>query len=225
MTKHPSDESRPVWNVGDREVIFIRLANIYKQRLASDVEAEPVLENEHPISPSDISSDGRTLVFREHKDGKRAIRLYDFETGEARDYLRVDGRVTQSRLSPDNRWIAYNSDATGRDEVYVESFPERGERFQVSATGGGQPIWRGDGRELYYYKYDSGEMMAVPIDMDADANPIGKPVAPFKTNLRNDDYDVSKDGQRFLLNRRLDRAPVHSLVLIQNWTAGLTPAQ
>ena len=57
--------------------------------------------------------------------------------------------------------------------------------------------------------------------MDADANPIGEPFVLFTTTLRLDDYDVSKDGQRFLINRRLDREPVHELVLIQNWAAGL----
>jgi len=67
--------------------------------------------------------------------------------------------------------------------------------------------------------------VAVPVDMDADANPIGEPFALFSTNLRDADYDVSNDGQRFLINRRLDREPVHSLVLIQNWAAGLTPAE
>ena len=218
MTAHPSDESRPVWAPDDSEIYFFRLGNIYKQRVASNIEADVVLESENPISPMDMTADGRTLLYREFDESaNRVMHLLDLESGETRVFLRFDGSGMQARLSPDGKWVAYNATLDGPHQIYIESFPGRGERFQVSKSGGGQPIWRGDGRELYYYEFDTSRLMAVPVDMDAESNPIGEPVPLFKANLRLDDFDVMKDGQRFLLNRRLDREPVHELVLIQGW--------
>jgi Tol biopolymer transport system component len=120
-------------------------------------------------------------------------------------------------LSPDGRWLAYGSDATRRLEVYVRRRDDAtgASALRVSADGGNFPRWRGDGRELYYVD-DNGRMMAVPVALGAQPT-IGAPEALFQALLEeaaDTQYDVTPDGQRFLLNRTLieDRVPV-SVVL------------
>jgi hypothetical protein len=130
-----------------------------------------------------------------------------------------------SQFSPDENWISYSSNESGRLEVYVERFPDRGERFKVSKDGGKHARWRGDGRELFYLTL-AGDMMSVPVNMNAtDMAPIGEPTVLFSTRLRDDDYDVTSDGQRFLVNQRLDPKSTKSLVFVQNWPGRIADAE
>ena len=117
---------------------------------------------------------------------------------------------------------------TGRTEVYVESFPTSGAKWQISKNGWHHPKWRGDGKELFYYAAD-GQLMAVPIKGDA-AVEIGTPVPLFTPRLLNGpnvgqgfraQYDVARDGQRFLLNVPVEDAPTPPITVVLNWTAGL----
>jgi hypothetical protein len=124
-------------------------------------------------------------------------------------------------LSPDGHWIAYSSDRTGNCEIYVEKFPELGTRRQISTAGGAEAAWSPDGRELYYRERD--KLMSVTIDTDAGfavSTPKmlfdGLP-APYCT-ARN--YDVSPDGQRFLvaqLGIGADSVVAPDIVIVQNW--------
>ena len=105
-------------------------------------------------------------------------------------------------LSPDGRWMAYVSDETGRAEVYVRAFPEGGARWQVSTEGGTEPVWSRDGRELFYVN-PVGEMVSVAV---SPGNPptFGQETKLFQARLEEGvdrHYDVSADGQRFILNR------------------------
>jgi hypothetical protein len=104
-------------------------------------------------------------------------------------------------------------------EVYVDRFPDRGERFRVSTAGGGKPVWRRDGKELFYVSL-SNTLMGVPVDMDSERDSVGQPQKLFSPRLRRNHYDVGPDGERFLLNQRID-PEVTSVVLIQNWAEGL----
>jgi Tol biopolymer transport system component len=128
--------------------------------------------------------------------------VLDLETGEAADWLR--GASTRSvatgRFSPDGRWVAYLSDESERRELYLDRLPERGEKFRLSADGGSWPVCRRDGRELFYLSL-TGDLMAVPIDMASDRNPIGTPVKLFSPRLREDFFDAAADGQRFPAGR------------------------
>jgi dipeptidyl aminopeptidase/acylaminoacyl peptidase len=126
-------------------------------------------------------------------------------------------------LSPDGRWLAFGSDATRRFEVYLRRLddPTGTGTIRVSSDGGNFPRWRADGRELFYVD-DNGRLMAVPIE-PGDRPSVGGPVALFPARLEeaaDPQYDVTADGERFLLNRTLieDRVPV-SVVL--GWPARL----
>ena len=107
------------------------------------------------------------------------------------------------RLSPDSRWMAYMSDESGQPEIYVQDFPESGGKWQISTSGGAYPQWRGDGNELFYLGLD-GNLMAVDIEADGDTPVAGIPQVLFPINgptrLQRNNYDVTADGQRFLVN-------------------------
>ena len=118
--------------------------------------------------------------------------------------MEVTAYEIQGRFSPDDRWIAYASNETGRWEVFVESFPPSGSRSQVSTDGGSQPLWRRDGRELFFLAPDR-KLMAVPVTTGATFT-RGIPRSLFETRMRPTyapypvNYDATPDGQRFLMD-------------------------
>ena len=120
------------------------------------------------------------------------------------------------KFSPDGRWIAYQSNETGRNEIYVQAFPGPGRSTLISTTGGTAPRWRGDGREIFYTA--PGErLMAVPVTPQANGvvDP-GTPVALFSMRP-NSSWDASPDGQRFLVNTPLQDAATPPITVVFNW--------
>ena len=139
----------------------------------------------------------------------------------------------EGQFSPDGRWLAYASNESGRNEIYVLTFPEARGKWQVSVAGGVQPRWRRDGRELYYVAQD-GRLMAVPIRLapGTQALDTGQPVPLFPTRLATGasvapagflaraQYDVAADG-RFLMNIAADDAVTSPITVVLNWDAAL----
>jgi hypothetical protein len=138
----------------------------------------------------------------------------------------------QAQLSPDGRWLAYRSDASGSYEIYVQSFTSNGqagdERVRISTTGGSQPRFRPDGRELFYLSAD-GRLMAVQITTSGASFTHGEPKALFRTRtlLRGTEaqfeYDVTRDGERFLIGTVLDgpHAAPPAPMIVLNWSASV----
>ena len=133
----------------------------------------------------------------------------------------------QGQFSPDGRWIAYASDESGKAEVYVAARSGGRSRTQVSSDGGGQPRWRGDGRELYYVS-QTGTVMAVALGLETDELVPGRPVALFtEPSLRANNnvffyggaagYDVTPDGKRFLVNRMTREPGAGPIHIVLNW--------
>jgi Tol biopolymer transport system component len=124
----------------------------------------------------------------------------------------------QSHVSPDGRWIAFNSNESGRYEVYVARFPDFMDKRPISNDGGVQPLWRRDGRELFYLN-PLGQVMAVAIQANASAD-FGLPRALFSTSLNPSpslgEYGVTPDGGRFLVLERVG-APPAALAFVLNW--------
>jgi Tol biopolymer transport system component len=136
---------------------------------------------------------------------------------------------SQSRVSPDGRWIAYVSRESGEREVYVRPFPSGEGKWEISPHGGWEPQWRGDGKELFYLATDQ-KLMAVTIKAGSAFEP-GVPTALFDTRqfgfpsypiVRNE-YVVTADGQRFLVNQRVGGTSSAPITVVVNWTAGLKP--
>ncbi len=127
---------------------------------------------------------------------------------------------SSSQLSPDGRWIAWASDESGQYQVYVAPFPGPGARVQISRAGGLQPRWRPSGGELYF-KTPDNTLTAVPIESDSGTFSVGSPQPLFQIVefLGPNSYDVSADGQRFLVREPLREGEVSPITLLTDWTA------
>jgi dipeptidyl aminopeptidase/acylaminoacyl peptidase len=177
--------------------------------------------------PEDWSSDGRFIVYRTGGvvGGEDLWVLPLSDEQKPFGFLTTPFSESQAQLSPDGRWLAYRSNESGRFEVYVQSFPKPAGKWQISTGGGGQPRWRGDGKELFYLS-SSNRLMAVPINAGAglevgSASPLFD--APFFSTLNAAIYmyDVTADGQRFIFAAPLTEARDTPLTVVVNWTARL----
>lgn len=136
--------------------------------------------------------------------------------GERKPFPFVKGDFDEAigRFSPDGRWVAYRSNETGRNEVYVQPFPGPGGKLQVSTNGGTQPRWRSDGKELFYLAPDA-KLVAVPVRVSGSTFEAGVPIALFQTRISGG-YAVAADG-RILINTRVGEAAVSPITLLLNW--------
>jgi len=152
--------------------------------------------------PGDFTPDGRALLFLdESRYGAADIWIQPLDSGAiARPYLTTPAEEANPRLSPDGRWVAYTSNETGREEVYLQAFPTPGRRVLVSKSGGTQPAWRGDSRELYYWQGD--QLLAVDLDGRGGEFPeVTQRVVLFRAPTAEPyrGFDVSPDGSRFAM--------------------------
>jgi Tol biopolymer transport system component len=190
-----------------------------------DVEALLLTVQNEETFPLDWSPDGRLLLFerRSAKTGWDIFALPLDGSGTPSPVIQTNSDELEARLSPDGKWIAYLSNASGASEIYVQAFPVQGAGVQVSRNGGGQVQWRPDGRELFYVAFD-GRLMAVPIQVAANAKTIdvGTPAPLFATRIGRisnvPQYVASADGQRFLMNTILQDGSPTPIRLVLNWT-------
>ena len=147
-----------------------------------------------------------------------------FADKKPQPFLQTPFAETMGRFSPDGKWIAYVSDESGTPQVYVQPFPASGGKWQISTQGGLTPRWRGDGKELFFLSPDRQLM-------SADVNPAGatfeasSPKTLFQTqvdtaNISNR-YDVSRDGQRFLMSLPVENTVSPPITVITNWLVGI----
>ena len=154
-------------------------------------------------------------------------------TGERKPLAVVQAAMEQpgGEFSPDGRWLAYESNESGRFEVYVQPFPEAGGKRQMSSAGGTQPRWRRDGKELYYVAPDA-RLMAVPVATNQDGKTLdlGVPTPLFRTRLATGagvtagrpEYAVAPDN-RFLMNTVVEDTAPAPITIVLNWESGLRP--
>jgi hypothetical protein len=126
------------------------------------------------------------------------------------------------QFSPDGRWVAYETNESGRNEIVVQPFPELSGKWQLSTGGGRQPRWRVDGKELYFIAPDN-KLMAVTVAASGSTFEAGRPVALFPTSVpptgaatEKAHYAVSRGG-RFLMNQTIEESTAIPITLIQNW--------
>ena len=173
------------------------------------------------------SRDGRYVVYI---GGGRAISRSDLWVApmsaprEARALRGSPFVETQPRIAPDGRWFAYASNETGQLEVYVDRFEGRGAKALVSTRGGRWPRWARDGSELFYVAADD-QLMSAAIKASGDRIEVGAPRALFairpRPPVRLDayPYDVSPDGQRFVVNTLVEDAASSTITVVHNWTS------
>jgi len=176
--------------------------------------------------PTSWSPNGEYLLFdRQDKSGKTAVWVLPMK-GNRKPHPIVDTQFNAQagRFSPDGRWVAYVSNDSGKDEVYVMPFPGPGAREQVSAGGGTQPRWRKDGRELFYLSPEA-KMMAADVTLDAKGFRAGAVKTLFALSgvagVPGQLYDVTPDGQKFIAVQDLVHTSTAPLTLVVNWDAEL----
>jgi Tol biopolymer transport system component len=173
---------------------------------------------------NDWSPDGEHIVYTE-RDDRTKLDLWGVRIGDGTVFpiLATPFNEMQARISPDGNWIAYVSDEEGALEVYAQRYPELGERYKVSVSGGGQPQWRRDQREIFYVAPDH-TIVAVPVD-DGQRPVFGSPRrlfrAPFTGGPDNarDNYAAAADGDRFLVDGSAADVSDAAITVLVNWPA------
>ncbi len=229
LTFDPGTDTSPVWSPDGSRIAFSseRTPNSFTlfQKLSNGAGGEEtLLTSAIPTFPTSWSRDGRYLAYVQNSPTGPDIGVLPlFGDRKPIPFLGTPAIETHARFSPDGKWIAYTSDESGRFEVYVQAFPGPGGKWQISTRGGLQPMWRGDGRELYYLTMD-GRMMAVSIKTDAGFV-AGVPVPLFDARVPIGPatalYAVSADGRRFLLNVPVNSDQIAPLTVVLNWNAEL----
>ena len=232
LFRDPGDDESPVWTPDGRQVVFTSgrdgEANLHLRAADGTGPVERLSTSPDLQWPQSWSPDGRTLVFsRRVRTGPGDAQTLDTMI------MRLDADRTVAPLlvteftesnpavSADGRWIAYRSDESGRNEVYVQRFPELGGRVQISTAGGTSPLWSSDGAELYYRQGQA--MMAVAVDGTGAAFGAGSPVRLFEGRYLDDlarNYDVAPDG-RFLMIKQADT--LRQIHVVVNWMEDLRP--
>jgi serine/threonine-protein kinase len=195
--------------------------NVYWQRADGSGGLERLTTSDYTSVPSSCSPDGQLLAFVQIDPATGfdiwVLRLTD---RKAQPFLRTPYNETSPRFSPDGRWLAYISNESGRHEVYVQPYPGPGGKWQISTEGGTEPAWNPSGRELFYRSGD--RMMAVNVSTRPSFT-VGKPHVLFSgpyepTPATFSNYDVSPDGQRFLMLKpsETEQAPAQINVVL-NW--------
>jgi len=223
------NENAGIWSPDGSSIVFNSSSkghlDLYR-KLASGAGEELLYADELSKSPTSWSPDGKFILYNSRLGPRAGAGLWVLALeGERKPFpfLKTAFNEDDGRFSPNGHWVAFESDESGRGEIYVAPFPGSGGRSQVSSAGGTQARWRADGKELFYMAPD-GSLMVAEIGVKGTEMLIGAPRRLFGPPLTNgvSSYDVSPDGQRFLAVLPNEQAaPPEPLTLVLNWTAGL----
>jgi serine/threonine-protein kinase len=243
LTLDSALEQYGVWTPDGRRVIFGSsraglTLNLFWQASDGTGAVERLTESQNTQYPMAVSPDGTRLVVREDRRGLGDLLLLPLQ-GERRPepLVQTPFRELNAEISPDGRWIAYQSNESGRDEIYVRPFPTVNEgRWQVSTGGGSRPLWARNGQELFYLTAAGDALMSTPVSGSSSFK-TGNPAKVFETtayyvplasaaNSPGRTYDVSPDGRRFLMIKPVAGAEQNtapqSITVVQNWFEELT---
>ena len=225
VTFDSRQDGYPVWSPDGASVVYAGNQGghfqLFRKELGSAQKDVVLLESALDKFPSDFSRDGNYLIFYQIDP----VTKYDLwalpMTGDRKPFPLLQSGYNEHRatLSPDGKWLAYGSDETGQDEIYVVSFPVLGRKWKVSVGGGSRPVWRRDGKELFYIAPDR-KLMASSVVAGAtfETSPPQSLFATHQAFTRF--YDVSADGRRFLLVDPLPDPVTPPMNVVVNWNAG-----
>jgi eukaryotic-like serine/threonine-protein kinase len=228
FTKDPAGNPLLAWSRDGTQLAFgserSGVSNVFRQAADGSGEPELMMASDALQMPVSYAPDGRLLVSVGVAGQQRDIYLMNLE-GKRTAVPLIHGKANElnGEVSPDGRWVAYDSDESGQFEIYVRPFPEAygGSRWQISSAGGKQPVWSRDGKELFYRSY-SGAVVAVPVQMRPEFSP-GRPATLFEGPYIGGSaggggrtYDVAPDG-RFLMVKGEAAREATKLIVVVNW--------
>ena len=215
----------PIWTQSGERVTFAGFRDgryqVYWTAVDAGIAEELLLGGDGSFFPASWSGGDESLVYYMSPglvDRNLGVMAAD---GSTTPFLETEFNERAPRLSPNGQWVAYVSNQSGDDQVYVRSFPDAAQMLQVSTQGGSEPVWSPDGTELFYRNGD--EMLTVEVAGATEAE-FGIPNLLFEGTYEADpngigvaNYDVSRNGQGFLMVSRDSRAERLSLVVVENW--------
>jgi len=211
----------PAWSSDGRRILYVSTqggrAGFWWQ--PADGSGPPVAAGLAKHNPwnIDLSADGRTAVFNSLYDGTFNLEAIELDSMREERALAASPTANEAngRFSPDGRSVAYQSDESGRHEVYARPFPESGSRVQVSSNGGRRPIWAPDGKTIYFW--EGSRLMAATVSRAPELRVTSRE-ALFDGQYEQD-FDVSKDGKRFLMIE--SESSGLGLVVVPDWLTEL----
>jgi serine/threonine protein kinase len=230
FTFDPAPDQFPQWSPDGKTIVFDSnrhgVRDLYRKAAGGTTDEEPLFASQQPKAINDWSRDGKYILFLSN-DPVTTRDLWILPLAGDRKpfpFLKTTFEEWRGQFSPDDHWIAYQSNASGRYEIYVRPFRGSGSQWQISAGGGISPRWSRDGRELYYIAPDS-RLMAVPVKVSEASFEFGSPASLFQARMLGGgsevaqgwQYDVAPDG-RFLMNVSTDDATAAPITIILNWT-------
>jgi len=224
-----------IWSLDSRRIVFNSLrsgspgTSLFWQAADGSGRAERLTTTDHLQQPRSFSPDGSMLVFQDQGPPDTGTG-YDIwvlpmaKGAKPRPLLQTPFNEFQPKLSPDGRWLAYVSNESGRDEIYVRPFPAMDAKWQVSTEGGHEPAWAPNGRELFYRTGQSArgsKLMAVTITTSPEFR-ADKPSLLFEgpyiwATLYGQSYDVSRDGNRFVMVKYDPPKSPKEINIVLNW--------
>jgi len=224
LTVTPGNHGGPRWSPDGREIAFSFEGDahspIHKMAASGAGREEALAQLDRGAQLWQWTADGKYLIVTATGFGKPYEVWAAPLAGDRKPFPVVSGPSNnhQGRVSPDGKWIAYVGEETGKREVYVQDFPPNGGKWQISTGGGAQPRWRADGRELFYWngsKVMAGEMRPAGSRLEP-----GVPKPLFEAPGSNPFFDVTSDGQKFLLQVPNEAAgPPQPFTIVLNWPA------
>ncbi len=227
LTFHSRFARAPVWSQDGRRVVFTageQGSDLYVKNSDGSNPEELLLKTTHSISPNAWSPDGRQIAFSSVEPDTR-LDIWILPLDDARrpyPYLRTRFTEHSADFSPDGKWIAFVSDQSGAEDVYVAPFPLSGSATRISTGGAGSPRWSRDGRSIFYFDISQLRLVARSVETGNDKVVVGatRPLFEFRTTGRTGrSFDISPDADRFALIRASGPEEPNQMHLLINWPA------
>jgi Tol biopolymer transport system component len=219
----------PVWTPRGDAIVYASdregAAGLYEKSMVGQGEEKLLIKYEGLIIPASLTPDGSALLYnvRDPKTGWNIMILPRTDLAKPVPFRATPFNESNAEISPDGKFISYNSNESGRNEVYVQSYPGPGRTWQISTAGGTDAHWRQDGKELYYRSLDQ-KLMAVDVQT-GETFQAGIPRALFQAQVATGaavtKYRPDRSGQKFLFVAPMGRDALSPTTVVLNWFAAL----